>query len=733
MTAANQTIKSNPIFADQLDRMPVVWIIDKSSHNIEILISILSTQNLQIHTFIDDTFAANTDSFALPNVILITPDTRSIEEYQPWQFLRSSPNLQHIPIIIIVEYCDPIAKTKAFNLGIADYIVKPFHRQEVLNRINHQLLIRSSQNCSQSFQVSAKPESISLQILPSKQCDIDLRKQQLESILNSLDDSVWSIKPDFSAFIYLNNATEKIYGYPNSTFLENPAFWSEVIHPEDRGRVISAHNHLLNIGFVHHEYRIIRPSGEVRWISDRSYLVNDAQGNVVRIDGIIQDITDQKNTQQQLEHNALHDGLTGLPNRNLFMDRVDRALQYSKRHPRYQFALMFIDLDRFKMINDNLGHLVGDQFLQAIAHLLSSCLRSGDTVARLGGDEFTILIDDIESYQEPLVVADRILNKLQQPIEVKKQTISGSASIGIVISTRDHESAADLLHDADIAMYHAKSLGKGRYALFDKEMYEQNLRIVQIDSDLRYALERQELEILYQPIFALRTNQLDSLEALIRWNHPQRGLISPNEFIPIAEETGLIIAIGDWVLSQSCQQMCKWQSQFAKAQSLKINVNLTCHQIREAQLVEKLDRILRETGISGKNLRLEITEATMMDQGEDTILMLEKLRSRGILLSIDDFGQGYSSLSYLHRFPVNSLKIDRSFVEKMSFGGQNLEVVRTIILLAHTLQIAVVAEGVETRQQLALLKEIDCDYAQGYLFSRPLSALDVEKLFLHQA
>jgi EAL domain-containing protein (putative c-di-GMP-specific phosphodiesterase class I) len=351
-------------------------------------------------------------------------------------------------------------------------------------------------------------------------------------------------------------------------------------------------------------------------------------------------------------------------------------------------------------------------------------------VARLGGDEFTILIDDIDSCQEPIIIADRILNKLLQPIEVKNQKINGSASIGIVVSNRNYENAADLLHDADTAMYHAKSLGKSRYAIFDKEMLEYNLRIVQIDSDLRYALERQELELLYQPIFSIRTNQLDSLEALLRWHHPQRGLISPNEFIPIAEETGLIITIGDWVLSQACQQMQYWQKNFPKAQSLRVNINLTCHQLRESQLLEKLDHILLNTGIGGKSLRIEITEAAMMDQGEDTILMLEKLRSRDILLSIDDFGQGYSSLSYLHRFPVNSLKIDRSFIEQMSFGGQNLEVVRTIILLAHALQIEVVAEGVETRQQLAMLKEIGCEYAQGYLFSRPLSASDVEKFVL---
>jgi EAL domain-containing protein (putative c-di-GMP-specific phosphodiesterase class I) len=353
-------------------------------------------------------------------------------------------------------------------------------------------------------------------------------------------------------------------------------------------------------------------------------------------------------------------------------------------------------------------------------------------VARLGGDEFTILINDMREPSEAVMIAERILNKFLHPIEIANQSIFGSVSIGIVISNREYETADNLLRDADIAMYRAKALGKGRYTIFDKEMYEQNLKTIQLDNDLRYALERQEFELYYQPIIHLASEKLAGFEALIRWHHPERGLVPPIEFISLAEETGLIIAIGDWVLHQACQQMRTWRSQFPEAKSLKMSINLTCQQIREKNLIEKLDRVLAVSGIDGSFLRLEITESSMMDQGEETIAKLEQLRARNIQLSIDDFGQGYSSLSYLHRFPVNTLKIDRSFVELMSLGGQNLAIIRTIIILAHALDMSVVAEGVETREQMSMLKQLGCEYAQGYFFSRPIIAAAAEQIIKAQ-
>ncbi len=557
---------------------------------------------------------------------------------------------------------------------------------------------------------------------------LKVSEERLDSILGAIEDVVWSMDSTMSKTFYLNAAVEKLYGYPMCDFLADHHLWLKVIHPEDRDRIKKINHTLLITGSFNEEYRILRPDREVCWVSNQGRCVYDRDGNLIRIDGIVRDITAQKKAQRQLVHDALHDALTGLPNRSLFMERVEQAIKYSKRHSQSMFAVMFVDLDRFKMINDSLGHLIGDQFLQAIAHLLRSCIRPDDTVARIGGDEFTILINNIQDAHEAVTIADRILNKFLQPIELDTNKIFGSASIGLVISNQEYELADDLLRDADIAMYRSKSLGKGRYTIFDKEMYEQNLKTVQLDNDLRYALEREEFELHYQPIVHLSSGKLAGFEALIRWHHPERGLIPPSEFIPIAEETGLIIAIGDWVLYQACQQICTWQTKFPEAASLKMSVNLTCQQIRENDLLDKLDEVLTKTGINGHTLRLEITESSMMDQGEETIAKLEQLRARNIQLSIDDFGQGYSSLSYLHRFPVNTLKIDRTFVELMSLGGQNLEIIRTIIILAHALNMNVVAEGVETLEQANVLKELKCELGQGYFFSRPLIAIAAEQM-----
>jgi diguanylate cyclase (GGDEF)-like protein len=426
---------------------------------------------------------------------------------------------------------------------------------------------------------------------------------------------------------------------------------------------------------------------------------------------------------QMLAHDASHDALTGLPNRSLFMDRVEHAVEYRKRHPSYMFAIFFLDLDRFKMVNDSFGHHVGDLLLQAIAEILRGCLRSIDIVARLGGDEFTILVDDIQDVGEALIVANRILQRFLTPIEISGESLFPSASIGIVISTNAYKNCGDILRDADIAMYRAKSEGKGRYVLFDQEMYEQTLRLSQLESELRHALDHHELELYYQPIVLLENNKLSGFEALIRWKNPKRGFISPVEFIPLAEDTGLIVAIGDWVLREACQQLRTWQIQFGEAANLKMSINLSSHQIQKADMIDKLDLVLAETGINGNAIRLEITESTLMDQGEQTIAKLSQLRARNIQLSIDDFGQGYSSLSYLHRFPISILKIDRAFVEQMAEGNDHIEIVRTIAMLAHTLGMNVVAEGVETQHQVQILKSLGCEYGQGYLFSHPLRAI----------
>jgi diguanylate cyclase (GGDEF)-like protein len=440
------------------------------------------------------------------------------------------------------------------------------------------------------------------------------------------------------------------------------------------------------------------------------------------INKLNQEIDRHQETQQKLLHQSLHDALTGLPNRTLFMEYLNKALQRSRRNQDYLFAVLFIDLDRFKIINDTWGHRVGDRLLIAISNLLQECCRQVDTVARLSGDEFTILLEDLQNLEDAIAIVERILNKLTFPIHLDEQKVFAGASIGIVLGSSNYQNGTELLRDADIAMYRAKALGKGRYAIFDREMYSQTVHLSKIETDLRLALEHQELLLYYQPIISLKTGTIQGLEALLRWQHPESGLILPGEFIEIAEDAGLIVPIGEWVLRSACQQLYTWQQKFPHASSLHISVNLSSRQIEQFEFVDKLANILTDTGLSGKNLRLELTETMLMESGEKTIELLSQIKEQKVQLSIDDFGTGYSSLSYLHRFPIDALKIDRSFVSLITPEGKNCEIVKTIIILAHSLGMKAIAEGVETSYQLTHLRDLGCDAAQGYLLAKPLNS-----------
>jgi diguanylate cyclase (GGDEF)-like protein len=433
-----------------------------------------------------------------------------------------------------------------------------------------------------------------------------------------------------------------------------------------------------------------------------------------------QEITQHQQTQSQLSHQALHDALTGLPNRTLFMEHLQKAIQRHQRNQDYLFAVLFIDLDRFKIINDSWGYAVGDRLLIAIAGILQECCRELDTVARWSGDEFTILLEDLQNLTDGVAISERILARLTAPIDLEERKIYSGASIGIVCGGTNYDDGVELLRDADIAMYRAKVLGRGRYALFDCQMYAQTLHLSQLETDLHLALERQEFILNYQPIISLTTFKLIGFEALLRWHHPIEGSIPPGEFIPLAEETGLIVPIGEWVLREACRQLRTWQSKFSQASSLYISINLSSKQIKQLDFVDKLTKILTDTGLDGRHLRLELTETMLMDRGEKTIELLHQIKRQKVQLSIDDFGTGYSSLSYLHRFPIDTLKIDRSFVSSINMKGKNCEIVRTIITLAHSLGMKAIAEGVETPHQVTYLRNFGCEAAQGYLFAKPL-------------
>jgi diguanylate cyclase (GGDEF)-like protein len=435
-------------------------------------------------------------------------------------------------------------------------------------------------------------------------------------------------------------------------------------------------------------------------------------------------------SKEHFRHAAYHDTLTGLPNRLLFTDHLRMAIERTRRDANYAFAVLFLDADRFKNINDSLGHTYGDQLLTEIAQRLQSCTRQLDTVARFGGDEFALLLDGISAPEDALRVAQKIQDELLVPFDLNGHEAFTSASIGIALSGAGYNHPEDVLRDADTAMYRAKGGGKARHEVFDRAMHTRAVKMLRLENDLRRALERQEFRVHYQPILTLKTGELAGFEALVRWERPDRGLVSPADFIPLAEETGMIVPLGLWVLEEACNQLREWQLASPANRALTMSVNLSGKQLTQADVAEQVRNVLYRTNLDPRHLKLEITESVVMENAESAAVVLSSLRALGLGLSIDDFGTGYSSLSYLHRFPVNTLKVDRSFVSRMTSGDENLEIVRTIVTLAKNLGMDVVAEGIETGEQLAQLKALKCDYGQGYFFAKPLDVAAVEDLML---
>ncbi len=429
----------------------------------------------------------------------------------------------------------------------------------------------------------------------------------------------------------------------------------------------------------------------------------------------------------RLQHEATHDQLTGLPNRTLFMELLGRSVERRKRNKSYLFALLFLDLDRFKIVNDSLGHAVGDQLLGGIAHRLKESLRGQDTVARLGGDEFTVLLDDIHQSKDAIEMANRIRQDLSAPFDLNGQEIHAEVSIGIVVSSED-EAAETLLRDADTAMYRAKALGGSRQEIFEVNMHDHAMTRMALENDLRNAVKREEFKVFYQAIVTLSSGRIAGFEALVRWQHPTMGLLPPSRFIPLAEETNLIVSIDRWVLRTACTQMAKWHSQSNLKSHWSISVNLSGKQFLQTDLIDSYDKIIKESGLAPNQIQLEITETVLMENPDQKQLLLKALQSKGIFLSLDDFGTGYSSLSYLHRFPFNVLKIDRSFVSQLGMAGNQAEIIKTITMMAHNLGLLVIAEGVETAEQLSYLKDQHCEYGQGYFFSEPVTGEVAESM-----
>lgn len=553
-------------------------------------------------------------------------------------------------------------------------------------------------------------------------------KARLENLLSSSTAVIYSCDPAGNhAATFMSENVTALLGYEPREFIRTPQFWREHIHKDDYKQVFMELRKLFRTGHHILEYRFRHKDGGYRWLRDELQLVRDRENNPIEIVGHLVDITQSKDLEQRLMHDAFHDSLTGLANRALFMDHLEMMFARAKRNKAYNFAVLFLDLDHFKKVNDSLGHIIGDQLLIAFSMRLNAIMRSTNTFARLGGDEFAVLLDDVKEMSGVVSFVEKLYNEMNLPFRVSVHDVYTSASIGIVASNARYARAEEMLRDADTAMYHAKTLGRGKYVIFDESMYLQAQEALHLETELRRAMEQKEFVLYYQPVVSLRTGKVTGLEALLRLRSPDGNLILPNKFIPVAEETGMIIPIGNWVLKEACRQMTVWQEMSSTSMPLTISVNLSSKQLTST-LVEQIEDTLYETGLNPESLRIEITESTIMKNEQLTASILSKLSELNIRVYIDDFGTGYSSLSYLHAFPIHTLKIHRSFIELMCVNADALEIIKSIVNLGHSLTMGVIAEGVETREQVEKLKELDCDFLQGFIFSAPLDSEGVERL-----
>ncbi len=476
------------------------------------------------------------------------------------------------------------------------------------------------------------------------------------------------------------------------------------------------------------EYRLKRGDGSYLWIRDEMRLLLDEKGKSLEIVGYWIDITERKNVEEQLMQRAFYDQLTGLPNRSLFIDRLRSSFSHKMRDNNYLFAVVFMDIDRFKIINDSLGHLIGDQLLIMFARRVEKCVRTLDTVARLGGDEFAILFENIKDVSDVYPIIDRIMSEMSLPFNLSGKEVFATTSIGITLSSMNQYNQPDeILRDADIAMYYAKASGKACHVLFDSSMHKRAVKVLQMETDLRRAIERNEFVLHYQPIVSMVDNKITGFEALLRWQSPN-GIIPPDDFIPIAEESGLIVPIGHWILHEACRQMHEWQERFPHFRHFTISVNISTKEFSQPNFVQLIKKTLKETGLSAKSLKLEITEKMIIENYEHAAAVFRQLRASNIHIEIDDFGTGHSALNYMLHLPIDALKIDRSFVRKATTDEDVKKIVMTIIALAHTMKMDVVVEGIETEKEMLLFREMDSEYAQGFFFSKPLDNKAVEAL-----
>ena len=548
-------------------------------------------------------------------------------------------------------------------------------------------------------------------------------EEKFRQLADNIPEIFWITDARQRKLHYLSPGFETLTGACLKEVLRRPRSWLKVVHPEDRERVRLARKALPSAEY-NVEYRIVLANGGVRWVHDQAFPVCDASGAVYRIAGIGADVTHRKEAEEKLVYLAHYDGLTGLPNRVLFFDRLQQTVAQAARRG-VSAAVMFLDLDRFKIVNDTLGHGVGDDLLRQVAQRLCACIRDGDTVARFSGDEFVLIVNDLHGPEDARHIGQKVLQAFAEPFRVAGHEIFVSTSMGISMYPADSADEQALVKDADTAMYRAKESGRNNFQFYTREMNARAMYRLNLESSLRHALERGEFRLHYQPKACLHTGSITGLEALLRWERPGHGLVSPADFVPLLEDTGLIVPVGEWVLGEACRQVKAWRD--AGREPVSIAINISARQFAARNLGEVIKRVLDEHQADPRYIELELTESLLMVNTEEAVRTLEYLKSLGLRLSIDDFGTGYSSLSYLKRFPIDALKIDRSFIDQITTDVDDATITRAVIGMAHNLGLKVVAEGVETQEQLTFLSENGCDEAQGYFFAHPQPAHEVAK------
>jgi diguanylate cyclase (GGDEF)-like protein/PAS domain S-box-containing protein len=674
-------------------------LVDDNEANRDLLSRRLQRNGYDVVTAVDGPHALELTEARDFALVLLDIEMPRVSGLDVLRAIRQRRSASELPIIMVTARQESADIVEALNSGANDYVTKPVDMPVALARIQAQLARKRAE--------AALRES----------------EERYALALRGANDGLWdwNLRTDH---IFFSDRWKQMVGLSDDVIAPVPDEWFQRVHRDDvDGLKADIAAHLEGVApHIETEHRVLHADGTYRWMLVRGVAVRDASGRAYRMAGSLTDITEGK----------VSDPLTGLPNRVLFLDRLGQSMERAKRHGCVS-AVLFVDLDRFKLVNDSLGHEAGDRFLTAIANRLERSVRTVDTVARvnsevtvarIGGDEFTILLENVRHASDAVRVAERIQNCLKQPFDLDGRQLFISASIGIATSETAYSSAQDLLRDADTAMYRAKALGKARCEVFDIEMREAAITRLGLETDLRRAIERHEFELHYQPIVSLATGRLSGFEALVRWRHPRRGLVSPADFIGIAEETGLIVPLGAWVLHRACAQMSEWHRSHPSSSALTMHVNLSAKQFVHPDLAPEIAAILQTTGLPASALNLEITESAVIENPDAVIAVLDKLKSLGLRISIDDFGTGHSSLSYLHRFPIDALKIDRSFVSAMTV--EQSSIIQAIVALAQALRLEVIAEGIETVDQLSRLAQLGSDGGQGYLFAAALTAPDAE-------